>query len=198
MKLLLSKPNEALRLLYEQSFPPEERRDWCALPVDNPAFKLWAIVDYEPVNNMTINKGDESVNSNANGIEEAGIKAKAEAEGKTVEVGLVTVWEFDGFSYVEHFAVQPGLRGAGVGSWVLSQLREPVILEVEPAGSTPEAERRIRFYERNGFRVLDVPYVQPPYSSELPELELKLMLRGDIEDIDAVIKTIHKNVYNKV
>ena len=30
------------------------------------------------------------------------------------------------------------------------------------------------------------------------ELELKLMLRGDIEDIDAVIKTIHKNVYNKV
>ncbi|MGM9865461.1 MAG: GNAT family N-acetyltransferase, partial [Muribaculaceae bacterium] len=112
--------------------------------------------------------------------------------------GLVTVWEFDGFSYVEHFAVQPGLRGAGVGSWVLSQLREPVILEVEPAGSTPEAERRIRFYERNGFRVLDVQYVQPPYSPELPELELKLMLRGDIEDIDAVIKTIHKNVYNKV
>lgn len=167
MKLLLSKPNEALRLLYEQSFPPEERRDWCALPVDNPAFKLWAIVDDD--------------------IDE-----------EPVEVGLVTVWEFDGFSYVEHFAVQPGLRGAGVGSWVLSQLREPVILEVEPAGSTPEAERRIRFYERNGFRVLDVPYVQPPYSPELSELELKLMLRGDIEDIDAVIKTIHKNVYNKV
>lgn len=167
MKLLLSKPNEALRLLYEQSFPPEERRDWCALPVDNQAFKLWAIVDDD--------------------IDE-----------EPVEVGLVTVWEFDGFSYVEHFAVQPGLRGAGVGSWVLSQLREPVILEVEPAGSTPEAERRIRFYERNGFRVLDVQYVQPPYSPELPELELKLMLRGDIEDIDAVIKTIHKNVYNKV
>ena len=99
MKLLLSKPNEALRLLYEQSFPPEERRDWCALPVDTPAFKLWAIVDDD--------------------IDE-----------EPVEVGLVTVWEFDGFSYVEHFAVQPGLRGAGVGSWVLSQLREQYVASV--------------------------------------------------------------------
>lgn len=114
------------------------------------------------------------------------------------EIGLITVWQFEGFSYVEHFAVNPNLRGAGLGSKVLEQLQGPVILEVEPVGSTPEAERRIRFYERNGFRVLDVHYVQPPYSPGLPELELRLMLRGDIADIDKAIKTIHKNVYNKV
>lgn len=162
MKLIKSKPNEALRLLYEQSFPPEERRDWSLLPVDNPAFSLMEVVD------------DDGV------------------------TGFITLWHFDGFAYVEHFAINPSRRGGGLGSQILSLLEGAVILEVEPAGSTPEAERRIGFYERNGFRLLDVPYVQPPYSAGMPELELRLMLRGEIADIDAAIKTIHKNVYNKV
>ena len=62
----------------------------------------------------------------------------------------VFLWETEDFCYLEHFAVQPSLRGHGTGSTILRQLLtqdKPLILEIEP----PEDEitcRRKHFYER--------------------------------------------------
>jgi len=69
---------------------------------------------------------------------------------------IVMYAEFPSFIFVDYLLVNPITRGAGVGGQVLNRLKslgKPIILEVEP----PEAEdvdtsRRIRFYERNGFR----------------------------------------------
>ena len=64
----------------------------------------------------------------------------------------VFLWETEDFCYLEHFAVQPSLRGHGTGSTILRQLLtqdKPLILEIEP----PDDEitcRRKHFYERNG------------------------------------------------
>ena len=61
----------------------------------------------------------------------------------------VFLWETEDFCYLEHFAVQPSLRGHGTGSTILRQLLtqdKPLILEIEP----PEDEitcRRKHFYE---------------------------------------------------
>lgn len=111
------------------------------------------------------------------------------------DAGLLTAWEFAGFTYIEHFAVFPHMRGRGIGSQALALLSGPVILEVEPPELGHEARRRIAFYERNGFRLLPVGYVQPPYAPQLPAVPLRLMARGDIGDVKAAISLIHRRVY---
>lgn len=80
------------------------------------------------------------------------------------------LWETEDFCYLEHFAVQPSLRGHGTGSTILRQLLtqdKPLILEIEP----PDDEitcRRKRFYERNGLRGTAVPARAVPVSGRRP------------------------------
>lgn len=111
-------------------------------------------------------------------------------------LGLISLWRFAGFNYVEHFAINTSARNSGLGSKVLALIPEPIVLEVEPAESNPMAERRIGFYKRNGFRVLDHKYIQPPYSPGLSPVELRLMVKGDLSvSADEVEKTLHRRVY---
>lgn len=96
--------------------------------------------------------------------------------------GFITYWSFDDFVYVEHFAVVRSLRGGGTGTALLSYLAEicnkSILLEVESPVDDITC-RRVRFYEKNGFRIFDgFRYIQPPYSPDQCGLELKLMLKG--------------------
>ena len=116
--------------------------------------------------------------------------------------GFISVWHFDGYMYGEHAAMLPELRGGGIGAkmfeYVLSHESPDMLLEVEPAGSTPMAARRIAFYERLGFRVRgDVHYVQPPYSPGLPPVELWIMTQGhvDLSDPDKALHPLRHHVY---
>ena len=73
----------------------------------------------------------------------------------------------------------------------------PVVLEVEPA-ETPMAQRRIVFYQRHGFHLSAIPYVQPPYRKEDQPLPLCLMTTDNqylTAHADAVIRQIHSAVY---
>lgn len=50
-------------------------------------------------------------------------------------VGLITVWRFAGFSYVEHLATSPSVRNKGYGRKIMEVLQQQfpgvIILEVE-------------------------------------------------------------------
>ena len=50
-------------------------------------------------------------------------------------IGIISLWSFKEFIYIEHFAIQQNERGKGIGSSVLSSLAnkysKPVLLEVE-------------------------------------------------------------------
>ena len=50
-------------------------------------------------------------------------------------VGLITVWKFAGFSYVEHLATSPSVRNKGYGRKIMEVLQQQfpgvIILEVE-------------------------------------------------------------------
>ena len=95
----------------------------------------------------------------------------------------VFLWETEDFCYLEHFAVQPGLRGHGTGSALLRKLlqqEKPLILEIEP----PEDERtcrRKRFYERNGLRAQPYRHVQLPFQGGGPIVPLVIMANRDLE-----------------
>ena len=94
----------------------------------------------------------------------------------------VFLWETEDFCYLEHFAVQPDLRGRGTGSTLLRQLlqrEKPLILEIEP----PEDEltcRRKRFYERNGLRAQPYRHVQLPFQGGDPIVPLVIMANRDL------------------
>lgn len=155
--------------LYVSAFPEDERR-----PIDK---QRWNV--------------DHNENFHCYLLTETGNKP----------IGFITVWGFDEFYYAEHFAIDPSLRNGGYGSRVmqtlLKELHRPVVLEAE----VPTEEmscRRIRFYERQGFRVWDKDYLQPPYHLGGKSLPLYLLLAngGSISlNVDQVKETIYEKVY---
>lgn len=94
-------------------------------------------------------------------------------------VGFISYWKLPDFIYLEHFAIHPHKRSHGVGRNVLNLIQErysedKMLLEAEP----PIAEiplRRIRFYQRMGFELSDIPYIQPPYRKGGDTCPLKIM-----------------------
>lgn len=115
--------------------------------------------------------------------------------------GFITYWDFDSFIYAEHFAVLPSMRGRNIGGAVLEQLKssvgKPVILEVEPP-QTEMAARRIGFYRRHGFEVVEKDYLQPSYRPGGDPLPLWLLACGHIDDIGSAVRRIYADVYRVV
>lgn len=114
---------------------------------------------------------------------------------------FITVWQFEDFAFVEHFAVNPIYRNQGLGSLILKELSGMlgcrICLEVE-LPQTDFAVRRIEFYRRNGFCLNDYPYVQPPISKGRQSVPLRIMSRpnavSDME-FEHIKQTIYREVY---
>ncbi len=81
-------------------------------------------------------------------------------------VGFISLWKLSGFVFIEHIAIDPDKRSGGYGSKAIELVKElykkPVILEAE-APETEQQVKRIKFYDRLGFKVNDYPYEQPSY-----------------------------------
>lgn len=91
--------------------------------------------------------------------------------------GIMFYWESRDFIFLEHFAVEPGLRNRGLGAQaleLLKQLGKPIILEIEPPEDSL-TRRRKAFYERSGFRANPWAHIQPKYRPEDPGLPLMLL-----------------------
>ncbi len=121
------------------------------------------------------------------------------AEGKLL--GILAVWEFETFTFLEHFAVKKAARGDGLGGKLLEEFLagcdKTVLLEVEP----PEGEierRRIAFYQRNGFVMNRYDYMQPPLQPGCTAIPLKLMTLGHPipePEFDRIRDTLYRVVY---
>lgn len=115
-------------------------------------------------------------------------------------VGLLTLWKFAPFVYVEHFAIDASLRGQGLGRHVMEKLlnkaQQPLVLEVEMP-ETDMARRRIAFYERCGLKLLAYPYVQPPYRTDGQALPMRVMCTHALSqnEFERVRQTLYSRVY---
>lgn len=116
-------------------------------------------------------------------------------------VGFITAWQFDGFIYAEHFAIDESARNGGIGAKAMSGFlathKDPVVLEVEMPAEVM-SKRRVGFYERLGFVLDHHLYHQPPYRPGEDWLEMRLMTYGNIhldESFETVKSLIHGNVY---
>lgn len=120
-------------------------------------------------------------------------------------VGALLIWEFDDFVYLENFAVDQTLRGQGIGSILLNEMKllfptKLHILEVE----TPQDEltkRRVGFYERNDYILNPFHYIQPTFRLADEGVELMLMSYPNpinVYTFDQIKKQIFRAVYQKM
>lgn len=116
-------------------------------------------------------------------------------------VGFITAWQFEGFVYAEHFAIDETARNGGIGGKAmkgfLARHEDPIVLEVEMP-TEEMSKRRVGFYERLGFVLDHHTYFQPPYRQGEDWLEMRLMTHGDIdmeESFENIKTVIHENVY---
>ena len=104
---------------------------------------------------------------------------------------LMASWDFGGFVFFEHFAVDPACRNGGIGGQMLDALLarfdKPACLEAE-LPETELAARRIGFYERHGFTVnADYPYFQPALTPGGSPIPLHLLTTGGTEGAGACL-----------
>ena len=107
------------------------------------------------------------------------IKEQKEAMNDDEEtvVGIIFYWELEQFRYIEHFAVNPNLRGGGYGSKILEKICNDdkiTILEIDPVVDEI-SERRLVFYERLGFKMNKFNHLHPPYKKGDKGHKLKVL-----------------------
>ena len=91
-----------------------------------------------------------------------------------VFVGLSGCWQFAGYGYIEHLAIDDTLRSRGYGKQLLAQIltRVPLtILEIDPLTSEV-AHKRLRFYETMGFCANPWAHRHPTYHQGIADHEL--------------------------
>ncbi|MGE6260502.1 GNAT family N-acetyltransferase [Heyndrickxia sporothermodurans] len=124
-----------------------------------------------------------------------------ESDSNNQIVAFLAAWEFPLFRFVEHIAVNPIMRGSGIGGKMMpaymEELKKPVLLEVEHP-DTELAQRRIGFYERLGFHLNPFEYVQPPLQKGQDNLPLNLMSYPQLltdEEFILYRKILYRHVY---
>lgn len=83
-------------------------------------------------------------------------------------VGMIFYWEFDGLSYIEHFAIVKELRGKNYGTKILADFcekRQNVLLEIDPPVEEV-SKKREHFYHRLGFVTSEFSYTHHSYLEE--------------------------------
>lgn len=163
--------------LYVASFPPDEREDLAKFP-------LWIVPGRTP----------------ARGAGERNELLGAFLDGQLAGFAFYGLLSRPSFAFLIYIAVEPRHRGAGIGAKLFAEvvrraqahsaergdILEAVLLEVERVDDAPnEAGRferiaRLRFFEKQGARILSRTYTQPalrPNSNPVPLNLLWLPLR---------------------
>lgn len=84
---------------------------------------------------------------------------------KSIFIGILLYWEWDGYIYIEHFCILPKARNQSYGERTLSLLKDgktTVILEIDPPNDSISVRRK-GFYERCGFTENSYRHIHPPY-----------------------------------
>ncbi|MBD2704203.1 GNAT family N-acetyltransferase [Spirosoma sp. BT702] len=115
-------------------------------------------------------------------------------------VGFIIYWQWDDIVFVEHLAMAPNQRGKQYGQQAMLALIRLnfryCLLEVE----RPDDElrqRRVRFYERQGFYLNPYDYRQPPYQLGMSEVPMRLLSIPAIES-EATYQQLSKLIREKV
>ena len=113
-------------------------------------------------------------------------------------IGYIVIWKILDFTFVEHFEVFEQFRNKNFGTSILTQLKETykyIILEIEPPSLNDIALRRLNFYLRNKFYIIDNNYIQPSYGEGKEPIPLCLMANFTPINIYEIRSHIYSIVY---
>lgn len=113
-------------------------------------------------------------------------------------IGYLVSWELTNFVFIEHFEIYSQFRSQKYGSQIIADLYKNyshIVLESEPEDQDEDARRRIAFYQKNGFLIIDETYVQPCYDPEKKPLNLWLLANWQPEKTDWIKEEIYDVVY---
>ena len=117
-------------------------------------------------------------------------------------IGFILWWDFETYKYIDHFATSENHRNKGIGKLILEKFMDSntkqILLEVELPTSSIN-ERRIRFYERVGFKLNQHYYEIPPLEKNQLPLQLLLMSYPSCistRDVELFIKKYHPIIFN--
>ena len=114
--------------------------------------------------------------------------------------GMFVYWDMGDFYYLEHLAVFPEMRNKKIGQQVLDYVAEHLkgvrLLEVEPT-EDEMTTRRVNYYRRNGYEVLDKTYVQPSYHALEDACPLWIMGSEDSPRLAEQVERIKEEVYRQ-
>ncbi|MBC5620775.1 MULTISPECIES: GNAT family N-acetyltransferase [Butyricimonas] len=151
--------------LYEEAFPENERRD---------IKQLQRLILEKPEMHFNAIECDDTL------------------------AGLFIYWDLHDFYYMEHLAVFSQMRNLKVGQQVLDYITEHLsglrLLEVEPT-MDEMTTRRVKYYERNGYEILDKSYIQPSYRDERDAGNLWIMGNHRTERLQEFIERIKQVIY---
>ncbi|WP_328286197.1 N-acetyltransferase [Clostridium culturomicium] len=101
------------------------------------------------------------------------------------------------YTYIEHLAISPNLRGKNYGSKILRDFckdNKDTILEID----NPIDEisiKRLQFYSKTGFKLQDFEHIHPPYRQEYDGHYLKVLSfnrdlsKEEYEEFNTFLKT---------
>lgn len=121
-------------------------------------------------------------------------------EEQTV-IGIIILWKLQKFIFLDYLATLPNVRNKGYGKRIVEQLKKlvdnTIILEVE-LPDNDLTKRRIDFYTRLGFNLLDFPYYMPQYNNPKEKFAMLLMSSETIDQsvCKDIMHEIHTNAYN--
>jgi len=116
-------------------------------------------------------------------------------------IGFILWWDLETHRYIDHFATSTEQRNRGLGKLILTDFIDrndkQILLEVELPTSRIN-ERRIKFYERIGFKLNSHYYEIPPTQDQAP-LQLLLMSYPNLissQEVEQFIKECHPTLFN--
>ena len=115
-------------------------------------------------------------------------------------VGLIVFWVFESFLFIEHIAINKEIRSKGYGSKTVDLIKRkynlPIVLEAE-APETETQQKRIKFYEKLGFKVNSYDYTQPSYhnTESVPLLVLSFPKLLSENEFDVFFRETRRVVY---
>lgn len=118
-------------------------------------------------------------------------------------IGIILWWDFDAYRYIDHFATATAHRNKGYGKLILEKFKgdnkKSILLEVE-LPDTAINKRRIKFYERLGFKLNMHHYKAPALSAQQSPLEFLLMSYPNAissNDVAQFVAECHPIIFGK-
>lgn len=115
---------------------------------------------------------------------------------------IIMYTEFEKFIYIDFLWVSGESRGKGIGKKVMETLKKknkPIIIEVEPLNENDlDTERRLRFYNKQGFKVAEsIFYLFQAFEAKT-ETKLDIMYWSNIDLSEKEVYENMKLVYDEI